>query len=991
MLKALAQLCEDSPYLDRDAMLHRLLAVFVTQTQARRGALLLFDAGGEPAALLSQGPRGGTLATALVTHAEAEQASTALGETVQLYPIGSASQPPLALLALEAAVPTLPEALEQGLALITPLVALAQSQPSAQQESKTESEASPLRSPSQAPETPTFNRALVDAAALLSSSLDLEAVLDQILIQLERVVPYEASNVMLIENGKVRPRRWRGYERFGVTHHFKGLEFSATLPTIQRLIKEQKPLLIPDTRHSPLWVDMPSSSWVRSYAAAPIVVEDEILGFVSVDSARANTYTEQDTQQLATFAHYAAIALKNARLFTESEQRQHYLEQLNRVATLVNSDEDLDTILHSGLEAVLAISGMEAGRLYLREPHTERVTLHARLGLPSDFDPNCERSCFEDPAGIIKGDQECLSELPYQTPLPLEISGRRVGIIYLNHPKPVELASETRQLLQAVAHQLAVAVHRRELSEALRTQLQAVYYLYEVSASLVGHVNSAGVAFLLLRVLKDSLPYALSTALYQHDGKTWRRSKVYLPGKSPLPMPVWEKGEPWEGEVALLERCRIQEQWVSVTEDSAELPSFWEDQIPPEVKQLLYLPLHSPQDGYLGVVAVALGAKLEPSPPETAMAQAYLQQSAAALARIRLYERSREEEGRLRAILESSEDGIILVAEGRDIRYVNERALQLLRLGDDRAAWEARALSEAVPRIRGIAPQLADYLEETALQAPFTPPIEEAPPLFETQPGHTLVLHRQPVATDRQEPVGELFLFRDITERIALERMRDDLLHMLVHDLRNPLSVIINALQILEDPSLQDIGPEAMELAMSNAEQMLTLVNAILDIGQLETRRLKYQPQAVSLISLLEPLDQYMALRRCALELEFELPPDLPQVAIEPLLIQRVFRNLLDNALKFCPTEGGRVRIMARRQGEWIEVECYNNGPPIPPEIEADLFEKFGKTEYRGQGYGLGLAFCRLAVEAHGGQIRAENQPQGGVSFFFTLPVAEES
>lgn len=104
----------------------------------------------------------------------------------------------------------------------------------------------------------------------------------------------------------------------------------------------------------------------------------------------------------------------------------------------------------------------------------------------------------------------------------------------------------------------------------------------------------------------------------------------------------------------------------------------------------------------------------------------------------------------------------------------------------------------------------------------------------------------------------------------------------------------------------------------------------------------------------------------------------------------RIFENLLTNALKFVSKENGHIRISASQEGKWIETEIYNNGPHIPPETQKQLFEKFAAGQYKTRGYGLGLAFCRLAVEAHGGNIWAQNQPDGGVSFYFTLPIWDE-
>jgi PAS domain S-box-containing protein len=851
---------------------------------------------------------------------------------------------------------------------------------------------------------------MAEAAALLSQSLDLDEVLDEILVQLAAVIPHEASNVMLIEEGEVRPVRWRGYAAFDAEEHIRQVRFPLTLPNLQRMVESREPILFSDTAQAEGWVSNPGFEWLRSYAAAPIVVDDEVLGFINVDSSRPDFFDETDSQRLATFADYAAIALKNAHFFAENQQRQSYLESLNRVAATANSDLPLERVLRVGLNAALTISGMQSGRIYLWDPTRQRACLRAAEGLSAEAleqRPYClpgegleglalqKRQLLvrkQDTVDVDTGEEEVhtLPGLPFQISTPLMIEGEPLGVLSLSHPHALTLPGGALQIVQAVGDQLALAVHREQLAGALQNQVDALHQLYEISAGLVGHMHMAGVIFLLLRSLTDVLPYALTTAFYVRKGEAWRRTKVYTPHTSPGVDAFWQENGAWEEEVALLERCRQQAQAASSVLSRLS-PTSKQHEGASQVAEILYLPLGLPTDEFYGVIAVALGTPAELTPQQLALIQTYLQQGAAALYRVRLYETSREEEGRLRAILESSRDGIFLVGEDLGVRYVNERALQLLGLPGGRNRWEGRSFVEAIALLRERAADLAGHLLGNLRDlesAVFTTREGESHPAFETAGGRYLTLHRWPVQMDHEQVIGALFLFRDVTERITLEHMRDDLLHMLVHDLRNPVSVIINGLVIIADPAMEDVVPEAAQLALKNAEQILTLVNAILDIGQLESGRLQIHPEPVRLADLLAPLKHYLALSGREELLQLQVPEALPPMHADRLFVERVLRNLLDNALKFTPTDG-RIRISARaREGE-IEVECYNNGPPIPREVEGRLFEKFVRGDQQNQGYGLGLAFCRLAIEAHGGRIWAENHPEVGVSFFFTLPVAE--
>jgi signal transduction histidine kinase len=236
--------------------------------------------------------------------------------------------------------------------------------------------------------------------------------------------------------------------------------------------------------------------------------------------------------------------------------------------------------------------------------------------------------------------------------------------------------------------------------------------------------------------------------------------------------------------------------------------------------------------------------------------------------------------------------------------------------------------------------------------------------------------------------LGSLYLIRDVTEQRELERMREDFLHMLVHDLRNPLSNIKNALRFIADPMMADMADELVGIAQTNADRILNLVNAILEIGKLEAQQIHLEREPVVLGPLVEKTAQDLMLAQQPFDFEAILPDDVPIVWADPAILVRVLDNLLSNATKFAP-DGGIVRITAahREDEEMVRVSIYNNGPHFGPEVENHLFQKFSTGDYESQGYGLGLAFCRLAVEAHGGEIDAANEPEGGVTFTFSLPV----
>ncbi len=247
--------------------------------------------------------------------------------------------------------------------------------------------------------------------------------------------------------------------------------------------------------------------------------------------------------------------------------------------------------------------------------------------------------------------------------------------------------------------------------------------------------------------------------------------------------------------------------------------------------------------------------------------------------------------------------------------------------------------------------------------------------------------------------VGWLLVLRDLTEERQIERMREELTHLLVHDLRSPLTVMKGSLDtmrlLLEQGDQQQIR-DLLSLARRGNEQLLRMVNELLDVSQLESERMPVHPEVVEVRPLLEAAVSRLAPLAGAanVTLEIAAEPDVPLLYVDPALIGRVLGNLLDNAVKFTP-DGGRVRLWARPAPDGdvpaLLVSVSDSGPGIPPESRDQLFKKFGQVSTatgRRRGTGLGLYFCKLAVEAHGGQIGVESVAGQGCTLVMRLPVS---
>jgi signal transduction histidine kinase len=230
-----------------------------------------------------------------------------------------------------------------------------------------------------------------------------------------------------------------------------------------------------------------------------------------------------------------------------------------------------------------------------------------------------------------------------------------------------------------------------------------------------------------------------------------------------------------------------------------------------------------------------------------------------------------------------------------------------------------------------------------------------------------------------------------------LEELRDDLTRMVVHDLKSPLSAMLGTLEMAVDGDL-GVLTEPQQRLFADAHQrgadVLLLIDNLLDLSRLEESRLHLEPRDVPVRALLDETAAQWAVRaeQAGSSVSVDAEPDLA-VHADGALLRRVLANLVGNALKHAGP-GVRIRLTGESSGEGVELAVADDGAGIDPQYHEEIFRKWGSARPRGDSAGssgLGLTFCKLAVETHGGRIWVRSAPGEGSEFHIFLPAAVPS
>ncbi|NIM92302.1 MAG: GAF domain-containing protein [Anaerolineales bacterium] len=873
----------------------------------------------------------------------------------------------------------------------------------------------------------TFDRTqaltlLNEITASISSTLDPERALELVNHSMIRVGGGQKAAIFLLDPDRQQLFLARATN---LTDDFIKLSLTIPVDDTERTAPtlEGVSVLIDDvstSHYSEGYKELYKSEGIQAVAEFPLTTPQGTIGQVAVYFSNPRQFQTDQTELLKTFASQAALAVSNARVHAETDmalrRRIAQLSTLEAIGREMATTHDLNELCRTILDHALRFANVDIGYLVVHELEADGFRVAAQRGCaPSSRGFDTDRITPVDDSTVGKAFSTSVSQIIPDTTIepdyvdwsnvgarsvistPITRKNRSVGVITIESIVPGAFWSEHEQFLSQLAAQSAIALSNAFLYKELEDHLREQALLYRTGSEITATLEMDSVA----QAVVENLVVALNADgadLYRRNETKGTLELLFAMEKAPrfnpsIPILSDEDVPP------SLERCMEIDRSVQWTERTATDPkdkAYLTDL--KQVSSLLAIPLTVGEET-IGVIEVFTLEERIFEEREVRTARTIANQTAIALKNTDLFRQVQDSREGLLAVLNSTEEGMIMADAGGRIAIANNQLASITGFPLDMVIGKnLNELRSEIAPLLGYKPdeltERMQYLQDGRdfASTPSTYALEE--------PYHRYIERSEaPVKDSNGNIIGWLIVLRDVSREMELDDAKKQLTEMIVHDLRSPLTAILGSIKVMDGIGQQDdeipVFNQAVLVARRSCDQMLGLVNALLDIAKLESGELQMERQTISFNDLSAELlttNTHVA-NESGIILQCSVEDAIPEYYGDEDKIRRVLTNLLDNALKFTPP-GGQVNCDVRMEDGVIRISVSDTGPGIPPEYREKIFDRFIQvpgTLGTRLGTGLGLAFAKLAIEAHGGSIWVEENPAGGSIFVIHLPLEEEN
>ncbi len=864
---------------------------------------------------------------------------------------------------------------------------------------------------------------LVHLSRISTASLDLEKIVDSVTNILQQMMNLSTIQLGLLEDNK--RLRFLQQNRSSLEVDMfpelsDALDYNHAGPQVY---------YVNDVDISPNLRQFMNARNDATLMLVPMIANNVPLGLVTLSDQSAYHFSDSEWRLMEMATNLLATQIHNAQLYRISQdaldRRLQQLSLIEDIAQQISASLNLDVIIHNVLEAAIRATQADTATLGLITENGEFRIITRELYQDNWYQYESQRNPVVGLMGYVMTNGETLvvgNNQPYNNyikldqyqasyqssavvPLKIETDGRVMGVLNVESVQPDFFNEEHVEFIKNLAGHSVISIQNARLLDERQAQIETLTELRELSLALSSMTDKQAVTRSILQTAIETLNGLNAILFYYHQetdelvllSSMRREDGIFTNARTFIPDEIAYRA--------------AQTNTMQVVEDITQDSDFQRYDFINEVDyaSLLAAPIKRGGEA-TEVMCVTLPTHRPYIQADLNIFELLIIQAAGHLENAYLYEQISSQSDRTAAILESTRDGIILLDRAGVLLEANLSAESILNIRleeyvgrpfadtlleqlenreDDKGSDLDEALKD-MARILRLEPQRITTRSYTLS--------------YNGKPRHIVEIG-SPVMDNHNHIIGRLLTLRDVTEEKLLEEYRDEITGMVIHDLRGPLSSIISSITLTMEIANEVAGEAAndtiiplMDVSLDSASNLLQLVDSLLDIAKMETRRMPLERRPTSVVELVESATRQLQTTMTEVDVQLTtiVPENLPLVDVDSDKIRRVIVNVLDNALRFTP-HGGEVMISVALAGpRKVVIRVADSGPGIPSEEVDRVFEKFrqvlgSKPLHGRKGTGLGLTFCKLAIEAHGEIIWIEqNGPLSGACFAFTLPVGSE-
>jgi two-component system, NtrC family, sensor histidine kinase KinB len=765
---------------------------------------------------------------------------------------------------------------------------------------------------------------------------------------------------------------------------------------------------------------------VTWWSGSPLLARGDVVGVMVVYGMDGRKLSANDTESLRIFASALAAALDSAHLYRQQAERVMRLNTLNTISALLSSTLSQEDVLDTVTTSAGMLSEANAVAVYLAEDGKSSPKLQRTAGVDDEVLLTAQPALLTNPQSpkpdnapklkeflplIIRdvanderaaGYSQVLLDANLRSIIELPLVGAEelIGVVALYFSTPQDPSQEFVEFLRTFASESVQAIKNAQLytriDEALEKRLIQLSILAAVGQQTSASINVQSIAAVVLNFATDYTQAARGVIVLQDENL----NRLRVVAQRNYPDGLFEDVALFD--TGILGSVRESGNYMQVDDISTDPNTV---PLVPQARSQLIVPILR-EKGSMGLVVLESDETAAFTREDTNFIVQLFNQAAIAIDNRNLFHSVTRSRDRMEAILNAMTEAVVLMNTGGDIVMANP-AVGLIGLQPDMLIEQnihTLALNTALDLPSRMGFDGVEQMQRLLQQLGTGKRLASEPDLYSVQSAQGMVYIERDIISIRDEVghvAGLLLVFYNQTQRIELDQTRDEFTRMIVHDLRSPLTAVTTSLNIIPRlvPEENPKRAQIVSVAKSSRQvirKMIRRVDSLLDIAKMQSGEISLDSNSFALATpaanVLDELQPLAAER--GITLTFNAPEGLVNIQADEDKVERVIQNLVDNALKYTADDTTITIYAAPLEDNpaYVRVDVVDRGPGIPPDYRERLFDRYVQVQgQRGtrRGVGLGLTFCRLVVEAHGGRIWVEENPGGGSVFSFTLPTAQ--